>query len=75
MSHSAAPRPADADADAGDRYTVVVNHEEQYSVWFADRALPAGWTATGTQGTRQECLDHIEQVWTDLTPRSARASR
>ncbi|WP_326622400.1 thioesterase domain-containing protein [Streptomyces decoyicus] len=68
MSAAPALRPA------GDRYVVVVNHEDQYSVWFADRALPAGWTATGAQGTRQECLDHIEQVWTDLTPRSVRAS-
>lgn len=71
MSASPAPRLSDGE----DRYAVVVNAEEQYSVWFADRALPSGWTATGTQGTRQECLDHIEQVWTDLTPRSARASR
>ncbi|MFJ6790932.1 thioesterase domain-containing protein [Streptomyces angustmyceticus] len=68
MSASPELRPA------GDRYVVVVNDEEQYSVWFADRALPAGWTATGAQGTRQECLDHIEEVWTDLTPRSVRAS-
>ncbi|SEF04496.1 MbtH protein [Streptomyces sp. 3213] len=60
---------------AGERYVVVVNHEEQHSIWFAGRALPAGWTATAVQGTRQECLDHIEQVWTDLTPRSVRASR
>ncbi|MCX4993704.1 MbtH family protein [Streptomyces sp. NBC_00568] len=69
MSTSPAPR------SAGDRHVVVVNHEEQYSVWFADRELPAGWTATGAQGTRQECLDHIGQVWSDLTPRSVRESR
>ncbi|GAA3719853.1 MbtH family protein [Streptomyces tremellae] len=69
MSSEPAPHAAE------DRYTVVVNDEEQYSVWFADRTLPAGWRATGAQGTRQECLDHIEQVWTDLTPRSARAPR
>jgi MbtH protein len=60
---------------ATDRFVVVVNHEEQYSVWFAGRELPVGWIATGTQGTRQECLDHIEQVWTDMTPLSVRASR
>ena len=66
MSTSSAPGPT------GDRYVVVVNDEEQYSIWFADRALPVGWTATGTAGTRQECLDRIEQVWTDLTPRSVR---
>ncbi|MCK7627645.1 MbtH family NRPS accessory protein [Streptomyces sp. RS10V-4] len=69
MSASPTPHPTE------DRYAVVMNDQEQYSVWFADRALPAGWIATGAQGTRQECLDHIEQVWTDLTPRSVRAPR
>ncbi|MFE3199255.1 MbtH family protein [Embleya sp. NPDC059237] len=58
---------------ADDRvYNVVVNDEEQYSIWFADRALPGGWRAEGTTGTRQECLDHIERVWTDMRPRSVR---
>ncbi|MGZ9931883.1 MbtH family protein [Streptomyces sp. NC-S4] len=57
-----------------ERYVTVVNHEEQYSIWFADRALPAGWTAVGGEGTRQECLARIEEVWTDLTPRSARVA-
>ncbi|CCH30861.1 MbtH family NRPS accessory protein [Actinosynnema sp. NPDC047251] len=53
-------------------FLVVVNTEEQYSVWFADRDLPLGWRAEGTTGTRQECLDHIARVWTDLRPRSVR---
>ncbi|MFE5328094.1 MbtH family protein [Embleya sp. NPDC056575] len=58
---------------ADDRvYNVVVNDEEQYSIWFADRALPDGWRAEGTTGTRRECLDHIERVWTDMRPRSVR---
>ncbi|MEV5743277.1 MbtH family NRPS accessory protein [Microbispora rosea] len=51
---------------------VVVNDEEQYSVWWSDREPPAGWRATGFAGTRQECLDHIETVWTDMRPLSAR---
>lgn len=55
------------------RYRVVVNDEEQYSIWFADRALPAGWTAAGKDGTKDECLAYIDEVWTDLTPRSVRA--
>jgi MbtH protein len=54
------------------RYRVVINHEEQYSIWPEDRDLPAGWRAEGTIGTEQECLDHIDTVWTDLRPRSAR---
>ena len=53
-------------------YLVVVNDEGQYSVWLADRDLPLGWTAEGTEGTRDECLAHIAEVWTDMTPRSLR---
>lgn len=55
-----------------DTYLVVVNHEEQYSVWFADREIPAGWRAEGTSGTRDECLDYIERIWTDMRPLSLR---
>jgi MbtH protein len=51
---------------------VVVNHEDQYSIWVADREPPDGWRATGFTGTREECLAHIETVWTDLRPLSAR---
>lgn len=53
-------------------YKVVVNHEEQYSIWFADRELPAGWTVEGTTGTKQECLEHIGRVWTEMRPLSLR---
>jgi MbtH protein len=54
-------------------HLVVVNDEEQYSTWPADRPVPAGWTATGFTGDEDACLDHIEQVWVDLRPRSIRA--
>jgi len=53
-------------------YLVVHNDEQQYSVWWADRDLPAGWHATGFSGSRDACLDHIESVWTDLRPLSVR---
>ncbi len=53
-------------------YEVVVNHEEQYSIWPADREVPHGWRTIGTRGTKSECLDHIEVVWTDMRPLSAR---
>ncbi|WP_433041723.1 MbtH family protein [Dactylosporangium sp. CS-033363] len=53
-------------------FRVVVNDEEQYSIWPADRDAPPGWRATGPAGTRQECLDHIDEVWTDLRPLSLR---
>ncbi|MBB4637656.1 MbtH family protein [Longimicrobium terrae] len=53
-------------------YTAVMNHEEQYSIWPADRELPAGWTAVGTPGQKAEVLAWIEQVWTDMRPKSLR---
>ncbi|SIO91386.1 MbtH family NRPS accessory protein [Nocardiopsis sp. JB363] len=53
-------------------HSVVVNHEEQYSVWRTDRPRPVGWDDAGFQGDYEECLDHIERVWTDMRPRSAR---
>jgi MbtH protein len=53
-------------------YLVVLNGEEQYSVWWADRELPAGWRAEGTTGSRAECLAHIDEVWTDMRPLSLR---
>ncbi|HZM77335.1 MAG TPA: MbtH family NRPS accessory protein [Candidatus Limnocylindrales bacterium] len=53
-------------------YTVVVNHEEQYSIWPADQDLPAGWDDTGFTGSQEQCLAHIDTVWTDIRPLSAR---
>jgi MbtH protein len=46
-------------------YTVVVNHEEQYSVWPADKDVPLGWRAVGKTGTKKDCLQYIADVWTD----------
>jgi MbtH protein len=53
-------------------YKVVVNHEEQYSIWPADRENPPGWRDGGKEGSKAECLSHIEQVWTDMRPLSLR---
>ncbi|GAA4707764.1 MbtH family protein [Phytohabitans rumicis] len=53
-------------------YCVVVNDEEQYSIWAADRELPAGWRAEGTEGPKEECLARIAEVWTDMRPLSLR---
>ena len=53
-------------------YTAVVNHEEQYSIWPADRALPAGWREAGKKGPKAECLEYIKTVWTDMRPLSLR---
>ena len=53
-------------------YMAVVNHEEQYSIWPADKALPNGWRNAGKQGSREECLEWIKQTWTDMRPLSIR---
>ena len=53
-------------------YRAVVNHEEQYSIWPADRELPLGWTEAGKTGSKQEVLQFIEEVWTDMRPLSLR---
>ena len=53
-------------------YKVVINHEEQYSIWPIGRALPLGWKSAGKEGSKQECLDYIEEVWTDMRPLSLR---
>jgi MbtH protein len=52
--------------------TVVVNHEEQNSIWPADRDVPLGWRQAGKQGSKAECLAYIEEVWTDMRPLSLR---
>src|SRR4051794_3077397 len=53
-------------------YKIVVNHEGQYSLWPAGRANPLGWSDAGKGGTREECLPHIEALWTDMRPLSLR---
>lgn len=53
-------------------YRVVVNHEEQYSIWLNDRENALGWEDAGKTGTKQECLDYIDEVWTDMRPLSLR---
>ena len=53
-------------------YKVVVNHEEQYSIWFSDREPPLGWREVGKSGPKGECLAYIKAVWTDMRPLSLR---
>jgi MbtH protein len=53
-------------------YSVVVNGEGQYSIWETTRPRPHGWRDAGFEGTREECLAHIESVWTDMRPASVR---
>lgn len=56
-------------------YVVVVNHEEQYSIWPSFKPLPLGWNAAGKKGQKAECLEYIKEVWTDMTPASLRKSK
>jgi MbtH protein len=51
---------------------VVINHEEQYSIWPQHRDNPAGWRDAGKVGSKEECLEYIKQVWTDMRPLSVR---
>lgn len=53
-------------------FRVVVNHEEQYSIWPDHKDVPEGWVAVGPDGSKDTCLDYIERVWTDMRPRSLR---
>jgi MbtH protein len=53
-------------------FLVVLNDEEQYSLWPADREVPSGWRAEGFEGPKDDCLAHIDHVWTDMRPLSVR---
>jgi MbtH protein len=53
-------------------YKVVLNHEEQYSIWPVYKENPLGWREAGKSGTKAECLEYIGQVWTDMRPLSLR---
>ncbi len=55
-------------------YKVVVNDEEQYSIWPVDRQNPPGWRDEGTRGPKADCLAHVELVWTDMRPLSVRVA-
>ena len=70
MSQDSGPS---GDLAADEVFAVVVNHEEQYSIWPCHRAVPSGWRETGFRGPQDACLAHIDEVWTDITPKSLRA--
>src|SRR5437660_12693619 len=53
-------------------YKVVINHEEQYSIWLIDRDSPPGWYDVGKTGSKEDCLDYISTAWTDMRPLSLR---
>jgi MbtH protein len=53
-------------------YQVIINIEEQYSIWPAEREIPLGWRPAGKSGPKAECLEYIKEVWTDMRPLSLR---
>ncbi len=53
-------------------YKVVINHEEQYSIWPEDRDNPLGWFDAGKRGLKADCLEYIQETWTDMRPLSLR---
>jgi MbtH protein len=58
--------------DVEDAFLVVRNDEGQYSVWWQDRPVPAGWTSVGPPGPRRACLERIARLWTDARPAGVR---
>jgi MbtH protein len=63
---------ASSDDDDDRDYLVVVNDEEQYSIWLADRVVPNGWRTVGAQKKKADCLKHVSELWTDMRPKSLR---
>lgn len=61
-----------SDAEDTTTYEVVVNDEEQYSIWPAHKDVPEGWRKAGKTGPKQECLDYVNEVWTDMRPKTLR---
>ena len=53
-------------------YLVLINHEEQYSLWPSYKPIPAGWEVVGGERTKEECLAYVDEVWTDMRPLSLR---
>jgi MbtH protein len=55
-----------------EEYIALINEEGQYSLWKADKEIPVGWKQEGPRGTRDQCLEYIREVWTDMRPLSVR---
>ncbi|HEY0525322.1 MAG TPA: MbtH family NRPS accessory protein [Stellaceae bacterium] len=63
---------SDTETEVEPQYDVVVNDEEQYSIWPAGKAIPNGWRSVGSRGDKSSCLAYIKEVWTDMRPLSLR---
>jgi MbtH protein len=60
------------DQDDTRNYVVVMNHEEQYSIWLKGKQIPDGWHSVGKEGPKAECLEYIDREWVDMRPLSLR---
>ena len=65
----------DDDSDPFKTYSVVINIEDQYSIWPQGRDVPAGWKEVGYSGPKDDCLKYIEENWTDMRPKSVKDRR
>jgi MbtH protein len=61
-----------SDTVDGDVFIVLINDEEQYSIWPAANAIPEGWSRVGPMGSKAECLAFVEANWTDMRPKTLR---
>lgn len=61
-----------SDSQSVAQFEVVMNDEEQYSLWPLDKAIPLGWKKAGKQGSKEACLEFVNEVWTDMRPLSLR---
>ncbi len=61
--------------DESFEYIVLINDEEQHSLWPAFKPIPPGWRKVGPTGTKEECLAYVEGAWPDITPLSVRKAR
>ena len=60
------------ESDRSEAFVVLINDEEQHSLWPAQKSIPAGWRIVGPRGSKAECLEYVERVWTDITPLTVR---
>ena len=61
-----------SEEEDNEEYICLINEEEQYSIWFAWKEIPLGWKQVGPKGTKQEVLNYVKEVWTDMRPKSLR---
>jgi MbtH protein len=72
MMNTSFPDRRSTAAFVSGNFTVLINHEEQYGIWPADKPVPEKWRSTGVAGSKEECLAYVRGLWTDMRPLSIR---